>query len=125
MMMMSKPLTNQSNRSIEYVLKQQLWFSSEVFYQLAVHVQIDTEAEGEEQLILLKQGATHVDIQRVGKVVSQDVKSAEDTQHFINLAPKQRELINVSGLTLLLLTVHKRRESSQLLFNNILFIYLF
>lgn len=42
-------------------------------YQLVVHEQIDTEAEWKEQLILLKQWATHINIECVGKVVSQDL----------------------------------------------------
>ena len=42
-------------------------------YLVDVHEQIDTEAEGKEQLILLKQRATHIDIQCVGEVVSQDL----------------------------------------------------
>lgn len=52
-------------------------------YQLVVHEQIDTEAEGKEQLVLLKQWATHIDIQWVGKVVLQDLQPKEDTHHSI------------------------------------------
>lgn len=44
-----------------------------------MHEQTDTEAEGEKQLVLLKQGAAHVDIQRVGKVVPQDLQSEAGT----------------------------------------------
>lgn len=38
--------------------------------------QIHTEAEGKQQLVFFKQRATHVDIQSVGEVVSQDLESA-------------------------------------------------
>lgn len=48
-------------------------------YPLVVHEQIDTEAEGEKQFILLKQWVTHIDIERVCKVVSQDLQPEEDT----------------------------------------------
>lgn len=46
-----------------------------VTHKLVVFQQVDIEAEGEEQFVLLKQRATYVDIKRVCKMVLQNLES--------------------------------------------------
>ena len=54
--------------------------------QLLVFEQVDIETEGEEQLVLLEERAAHVDIQRVGEVVSKDLQSEQIiTRHLFHI----------------------------------------
>ncbi len=46
-----------------------------VTHELVVFEQVDIEAEGEEQFVLLKQRATYVDIKWVCKMVLQNLES--------------------------------------------------
>lgn len=46
-----------------------------VTHKLVVFEQVDIEAEGEEELVLLKQRAAYIDVKRVCKMVLQNLES--------------------------------------------------
>lgn len=69
-----------------------------VTHKLVVFEQIDIEAEGEEEFVLLKQRATYVDVQRVRKMFLQNLESKytekalwqKSVQHFENGLGKKK-----------------------------------
>lgn len=49
-----------------------------VTHKLVVSEQVNVEAEGEKQFVLLEERAAHVDVQWVGEVVSQNLQSVQE-----------------------------------------------
>lgn len=54
-----------------------------VTHELVVFEQVDIEAEGEEEFVLLKQRATYVDVKRVRKIVLQNLESKYTEKAFM------------------------------------------
>lgn len=73
-----------------------------VTHKLVVFEQIDIEAEGEEEFVLLKQRATYVDVKRVRKMVLQNLESKytekalwqKSVQHFENGLEKKKKCMS-------------------------------